>query len=415
MEEKSLFPVAGRTLVEHQVERLRAGGCREIILVGGRHNLKEVRRIFPGMKTVEQKDLDLGMQGALLSALPKIGSSPVMVVSGNDVVEPSAYALLRGAAAKRDGAILAQKVRRYFPGGYLKVTRGRPFGRVTGIAEKPGEGKEPSSLVTIVAHVHNDPKALLAALKKAKYHRDDGYERALAELFATCDYAAVPYEGMWQPVKYPWDLLKLLPLLLPAEPSIHRSASVHPTAVIEGPVTLAAGVRVLPHATIVGPCFVGRGTMIGTNALVRAASIGEDCVIGYNSEVKVSVLADRVWTHSTYLGDSVVGANVAFGGGCVTGNFRLDEGEIASVVGGAPVETGLTKLGAVIGPDCRLGIQVGLNPGVKVGRGTMVAGGTFLTDDVPERSFVRLKDGKVVVSLNRSEVPQPGARRRFRK
>ena len=67
-------------------------------------------------------------------------------------------------------------------------------------------------------------------------------------------------------------------------------------------MVLGEGVRVLAHATIVGPCVIGARTIIGNNALVRGSSVGRDCVVGYNTEVKSSVLADHVWTHMTYLG-----------------------------------------------------------------------------------------------------------------
>ncbi|TSC59131.1 MAG: Uncharacterized protein Greene041619_153 [Candidatus Peregrinibacteria bacterium Greene0416_19] len=418
LEEKSLFPLCGQTLLAHQIDRLKKGGCKEkdIILVGGKHNKKETRALFPRLTFVEQKDLDLGMRGALLSALPRLRGESVMVVGGNDVVEPEAYALLRKAAEKKDGAILAQRVKRYFPGGYLTVKSapGHAY-RVTSIIEKPGEGNEPSKLVNIVAHVHNDPAALLAALKKVRSNHDDGYEAALASMFDTHEYAAVAYEGIWQPVKYPWHLLPLLQLLLKdvTTQSIHRTATVHQTAVIDGAVILEEGVKVMPHATIVGPCVIGAGSIVGNNALVCQASVGKKCVIGYDTEVKSSVLADNVWTHSTYLGDSVIGESVSFGGGTMTGNFRLDEGEIMSKVDGAPVPTGLAKLGAIVGQGCRFGIQVGVNPGVKVGRDTFIVGGSFVTEDVPDGSFVRMKEGKCVVSGNRTTAPDMAQRKKY--
>jgi len=413
LSEKSLFPICGKPLIGHQIARLREAGLTDITLIGGAHNLAEVSALFADLPTIQQEDLDLGMQGALLSALPTCGSEPVMIVSANDVIESSAYASVATAITKGiGGALLAYKVSSYFPGGYVTVEKDR----ITGIMEKPGAGNEPSDLVNIVAHAHADASVLLDALKKTNSEKDDGYEVALASLFKTHQYIAVPYEGNWQAVKFGWHLLHLLPLLLQkTEPSIHPTASVHPSAVIEGHVVLEEGVRVLPHATIVGPCHIGRGTIIGNNALVRGSSIGKHCVIGYNTEVKSSVLADHVWTHSSYIGDSVVGENVSFGAGCVTGNLRLDEGEIHSMwQDGTLVSTSLTKFGALIGNDCRIGIQVGLNPGIKVGSQSFIGGGCFAMEDVPEGSFVRLKDGKVVVSKNKAEVPMPADREVYR-
>lgn len=415
LKEKTLFPVLGKSLLEHQVARLQKGGVKEIVMVGGAHNLAPAKKLFPKLKLIEQQDLSLGMRGALLSALPKIGKGPVMIVSGNDVIDPAGYKALLTEAKKKgvDGAILAQKVESYFPGGYLTLKGSR----ITGIVEKPGAGQEPSDLVNIVAHVHNDVLALLETLKKTQSQWDDAYEVAMDKLLQTKTYHAVKYTGNWQAVKYPWHMLPLLGTLLDGlqKPKIDKSAKVHRLACVEGPVIIEAGAKILAHATVKGPAYIGKDAVIGTGALVRGSSIGNRCVIGFNSEIKSSVLASDVWTHMTYIGDSVIGHNVSFGGGCMTGNFRLDEGEISSMVGDAQVPTGLHKLGVIVGDDCRFGIQIGMNPGVKVGEGTFVAGGTFLTEDVPGSSFVRTKEGKVVVTENRSKTPDAEQRDVFRK
>ncbi len=413
LEEKSLWPIAGKTLLAHQLERLAAAGCTNVTVVSGKHNLDAIRGLFPSLTLIEQEDLEKGMQGALLSALPKMSGDPLLIVSGNDIIEPKAYEDLIAAARHGDGAILAQKVSRYFPGGYLTLDGDR----IRGIVEKPGEGKEPSDLVTIVAHIHNDPASLLTELRRAESTNDDGYEQSLEKLFAAKNYRAVPYTGFWQAVKYPWHLLSLLPSLLEETVKLKRidpSAVIHPTAVVEGDVILEAGVKLLPHATVRGPCFIGKNTIVGTGALVRASSVGENCVIGYQTEVKGSILERDVWTHMTYLGDSIIARNVSFGGGTITGNFRLDEAEVLSVVGDDNLATGLTKLGAIVGEGCRIGIQVGTNPGVKIGRGTFVAGGAYVTGDIPDRSFVSLKDGKLLVRENRAAVANVEERNEYR-
>ena len=410
--EKTLFPVCGKTLLEHQVDRLRKSGCADIVLVGGAHNLQEAKIIFPDFESIEQEDLELGMRGALLSALPSCGDRPVMIVSGNDVIDSSGYEALRASASQSEvqGSLLAQQVTQYFPGGYLSLNRER----ISSIVEKPGEGNEPSDLVNIVAHVHRDASLLLEALVNVKNSRDDGYEQALAALFEKYDYRAVPYEGVWCAVKYPWHMLSLLSLFLKdVTPQIHPSASVHPSATIDGPVFIDEGAKVFAHATIRGPCVIGKRSIVANNALVRDSSVGDDCVVGYNTEVKGSVLSSHVWTHMSYVGDSVIGSNVSFGGGCITGNLRLDEKEIVSKIDGEKFETKLTKFGVAIGNDCRLGIQVGLNPGIKIGGGTFINGGVFVTEDIPEKSFVKMKGGKLCVIPNTSSPPHTENRQAF--
>lgn len=419
--EKPLFPIVGKPLLSHIVSRLEKAGCADIVFIGSKHNLEEVRSLYSDATIVEQEDLALGMRGAMLSSLPALENEDILVVGANDIVDSSAYHATIEAGKQpssglwqtKGGAMLAQTVKNYFPGGYLSVEDNR----ITGIVEKPGEGKEPSNLVNIVCHYHRDASVLLDALQSVDTSRDDGYEQALAKLFKDHSYVPVAYDGYWQAVKYPWHLLHLLPQLLSeiTEQSIDPSAQIHPTAVIEGKVIIAEGVRVLSHASIVGPTYIGPKTIIGNNALVRGSSIGDHCVVGYNTEVKSSILHSHVWTHSTYIGDSVIGSNVSFGAGTVTGNLRLDEGEILSAVGDEKIATGLTKFGIIIGDDCRIGIRVAINPGIKIGSGTFIASAALVEEDVPRKMFARMKSGELHQKENVAEAPRPGEREKYRK
>lgn len=408
--EKTLFPICGKTLLEHQIDRLKKGGCADIVLVGGKHNLEEAQKLFPELQTIEQENLELGMRGALLSALPHVGNAPILIVGSNDVIDPEAYASL--LKTKADGAILAYKVDRYFPGGYLTVQGDR----IEGIVEKPGEGKEPSDLVNIVAHLHNNPSALLDALQSVDESQDDGYEQALAKLFQSYDYRAVEYTGVWKAVKYPWHLLELLPVLLSeiSKPVIHKSADIHKSAVITGPVVIEEGVKVYPNATITGPCYIGKHSVVANNALVRGSSLGEHCIAGFSTEIKGSILHSHVWTHMNYIGDSVLGRNVSLGGGTITGNLRLDEGEISSVVKGEKISTRLQKFGTVIGDNCRIGINVSINPGCKIGGQTFVSSAALVASDIPEKSFAAMKSGSLEIRENTTHIPTPEERQHFR-
>ncbi len=410
--EKTLFPVAGKTVLEHQLDRLKRCGIHEVILVTGEHNTEETKKMFPNAEIIEQEDSSLGTRGALLSALPSCGIEPVLIFCGNDIVDDTAVTDVLAASKEKGiaGAVLGKRMKKYFPGGYISVEGSR----ATGIVEKPREGNEPSNLVNIEVHAHNDASVLLKELEHIDNTRDDGYEQALQSLFQSSSYAVVEYDGAWQAIKYPWHLLDALPLLLAGiEPSIDKTAQVHPTAVIDGPVVLGPGVKVFPHATVRGPCVIGANTIIGNNTLVWHSSVGENCVIGFGTEVKASVLHSHVWTHSTYLGDSVVGRNVSFGAGCATGNFRLDEGEIPSMHKEMKINTGRTKLGSIIGNDCRIGIHTSLNTGVKIGRGSFVVGHVLIESDLDEESFARLKNGVLTVTKNTAKVRTPEEREQY--
>lgn len=384
-----------------------------VTFVGGQHNIEHVHDAFPDVPSIEQEDLELGMRGALLSALPELKNGPICVVSSNDVIEASAYAALLAASKTEgvDGAILAQRVKRYFPGGYLVTSPDQAnveYPRVAGIVEKPQEGSEPSDLVNIVAHVHNNPEKLLDILEDVSSDRDDAYEVALTQLCKELNYVAVPYEGQWNAMKYPWHVLDLTERFLaelPDEQNIDKSAEIDSTAVVRGPVVIEEGAKMLPHATVQGPCFIGKGTLIGNNCLVRESIIGENCVIGYNSEVARSNLHSHVWTHSTYLGDSVIGKNVAFGAGSISANFRLDEGEVQSVIKEEKTNAQRNKLGVIVGDNVRAGVHTSFAPGVKIGSGTFINSAISVTKDVENEKFVTMKDGEVEIKDNKVDVP----------
>ncbi len=116
-----------------------------------------------------------------------------------------------------------------------------------------------------------------------------------------------------------------------------------------------------------------------------------------------------------YAGDSVLGRNVSFGAGAVTGNLRLDEAEIASSMGDEKLNTGRTKCGALVGDGCRVGIHVGINPGIKIGAGSFVSSGVLVSADVPSQSFITMKDGAMHVRENKASAPEPEAREAYRK
>lgn len=420
--DKNFIEFCGKPLLMWQIEQIRAVGFSEIAVIGGRHNLEELASMSSEMvnvktkirtstennahfrhkkaklffEVIEQEKLEDGMAGAILSAEKWIGDEAFLVVSSNDIVESSIFEVLKKAIKKSgNGFLLAKKVTSYFPGGYLKLAKNSV---ITGIIEKPGAGNEPSDLVNLVFHYHTEPKKLFAALKRVETNRDDRYEVALSAIMAKgLEYVALPYHGMWQPVKYPWHLLQVWQNIFAIlaknmkKPSISKKAQVAKSAIVRGAVIIEDGVKVLDHAVIQGPCYIGANSIIANNALVRESHLGAGCVAGYSTEIARSFLAEGVWTHTNYIGDSIIGRNSSFGSGTVTGNLRLDEKEISVNVGNGEssrVTTGTNKFGAIIGENVRVGINVSLMPGVKIGNNCFIGGGISVAQDVPDNKYV---------------------------
>jgi bifunctional N-acetylglucosamine-1-phosphate-uridyltransferase/glucosamine-1-phosphate-acetyltransferase GlmU-like protein len=120
----------------------------------------------------------------------------------------------------------------------------------------------------------------------------------------------------------------------------HRSATLAPGVVIEGPAVLSRDCTVAPNAYLRGGVFVG-----------------ERARIGFGSEVKASYLFHgSVLAHLNYAGDSLIGAHANLEAGAVIANHyneRTDK-EITVVIDGRAVRTGVEEVGALVGHHARM-------------------------------------------------------------
>jgi UDP-N-acetylglucosamine diphosphorylase/glucosamine-1-phosphate N-acetyltransferase len=393
-EDKFLLKFLGKTLLEMQLEAAKKVGLDDFTIICNQYNIDSIKKITTRManfkiKLVLQKQ-PLGIADALKSAASLLDSS-ILIVNPNDVFAPSAYASILHAAQKKSVAsyILGYRTKNYFPGGYLVLNSADGLEH---IVEKPKPGEEPSQLVNILVHLHSDSKKLLDYIGQVKTSRDDVYECALDKLVKDGhEIKVIAYDDFWAPVKYPWHIFDVVKYVLDSgKPRISRSALISPKATIGGKVVIGDGARVLENAVIRGPAYIGNGTLIGNNVLVRDYShIGADCVIGYGTEVKSSYIDDGCWIHSSYIGDSLIGKKCSFGAGTVLANFRFDEENVSVKVGRELINTGRDKLGAIIGDDCKTGINASVMPGTKIGPNSIVGSHVCLAEDLgPEKMIL---------------------------
>jgi UDP-N-acetylglucosamine diphosphorylase / glucose-1-phosphate thymidylyltransferase / UDP-N-acetylgalactosamine diphosphorylase / glucosamine-1-phosphate N-acetyltransferase / galactosamine-1-phosphate N-acetyltransferase len=399
--DKNVLQFSGITLIEHQLTAIKRAKLRDVVIVAGAHNIEQLKQIFRKTKNVavvEQKKLADGMAGGVLAGAEYVKHSNVMIMSTNDVFEPTLFEkAVQASKGEVDGLIVGSKVEGYFPGGYLEFDK---KGFVTKIVEKPVAGKEPSKYVNLVFHIYNDFPAFVKTLKAAKGKADGLYEVALSTYIKKdkAKIAMLKYHGYWQPIKFPWHVTRVMEHFLEQQVKrIDKSAKVSKEATLEGNVVIGPKVKVLAGAMIKGPAYIGEGSIVGTGAMVRESMVGTNCVIGFGTEVTRSYLNNDVWCHTNYIGDSIVDSNVSFGAGTVLGNLRFDEGNVNMTIKGKKVDTGTPKFGAVIGRGARFGINVSTNPGVKVGRNSFVGGNVLVDTDVPDDKTMLLKQQLKVV------------------
>ncbi len=367
--DKNLMEYYGKPLCVHLLQRAMKGGVTSFIIVTNSSNRTAIAKIVVEWKIpatiAEQQDLSAGMAGGISDALVHVSpNDPVVIIGGNDAVDPSAYADVIAKINKNDGAILAKKVTEYFPGGYISVNE---KGIVRRIIEKPGAGNEPSNMVNIVCHGFARAKNLSDALQDAASEADDVYEVALQNLFENGKYAVVEYEKSWQAVKYPWHVLDMKKALwsIPNK-RIHPSAEVHSSAVIGDEVILDAGVRVMPFATVTGKTYIGQNSLIGNNALIIDSHVEKNSTIGNATEMTRTTVGHNFSTHKSYIGDSIIGDSVNMGAFSCTANMRLDQQTVRVGIKGEKTDSGKEKLGAIIGDGAQIGIHASLMPGVKI-------------------------------------------------
>jgi NDP-sugar pyrophosphorylase family protein len=297
------------------------------------------------------------------------------------------------------GVIPGFKTQSYFSGGYLSVVDDK----VTGIVEKPGAGNEPSEFISLLGHYFSDSTTLLSQLRQTTSEADDVYEKAISTLMKRYPFLLYVHEGDFASLKYPWHVLDVTDVLLRRLKSYRgKRVEIKSNVVIEGEVYIDDDVRIFENTKIVGPCYIGRGTIIGNNNMIRDSHIGASCVTGFNTDITRSYIGEECWFHSNYIGDSVLEGNISMGAGASLANLRLDDGIIHSAVKEERISTGNNKLGACIGKHVRVGVNASIMPGIKIGQNSFIGSGVILDKDVEEGSYCIVKSSFTVIRNNRS-------------
>lgn len=155
--------------------------------------------------------------------------------------------------------------------------------------------------------------------------------------------------------------------------------------------------KVFPSAYLGAPCIIGAGTEVRHCAFVRgSALVGENCVVGNSVELKNVILFDNVQTpHYNYVGDSILGYKSHMGAGSITSNVKSDKSLVVIKNGDEQIETGIKKVGAMLGDFVEVGCNSVLNPGTVLGRNVSVYPTSCVRGEIEEDSIVKVS-GEVV-------------------
>jgi NDP-sugar pyrophosphorylase family protein len=158
------------------------------------------------------------------------------------------------------------------------------------------------------------------------------------------------------------------PPRLDSAADIHPSAHVADTATLDtalGPIVVGERTRICGGAYVQGPVTIAADCLIGNLAMIRGStSIGAGTRIGFAAEVKNAIIEEQVTIGpQCFVADSKIERHAYLGAQVRTSNHRLDKENVKVLVDGEWIDTGLEKLGCLIGERSSLGIQVIVLPG----------------------------------------------------
>ena len=304
--DKVVFPFFGSPFASYSISRLLPKQItRAVVITNSINNtiLSKLTLSVP-VTTVIQRS-PLGMADAILSASSELSDSRLFIMNADDLTKPGYFNHVIEKGMKRCvfGVIPAVKTKVHLPFGYLE-TDGR---NIQGIIEKPEDGNEPSPYAVLLGHFIADSNILLDELLRTRSSIDDIYEKALSTLMQRYTFLIHEYEGDYATLKYPWHVLDVTRMLLSTLKSYKgTNVEVGANTLLEGKIWIGDNVRIMENSKIIGPSYIGSGTIIGNNSLIRASYIGDQCVTGFNSDITRSYIGNCCWLHNNYIGDSVL-------------------------------------------------------------------------------------------------------------
>lgn len=207
------------------------------------------------------------------------------------------------------------------------------------------------------------------------------------------DLAEFAHRAIFSPTEAVWDSLKQISQYLASLRlgEILGEVAKEAYLVNREKISIGKGSIVEPGAYIQGPCIIGEQCEVRHGAYIRGNVItGNRCVIGHATEVKNSIFLNHALAgHFAYIGDTILGNHVNLGAGTKCANLRFDNLPIHIVWQGKKFETGLRKLGAILGDRVQTGCNSVTNPGTILGKECKLSPCMTARGFIPEKTIIR--------------------------
>ena len=319
---KPLVSIAGRTLLQHNLDKMVEAGVDNIIIVIPKDTTPQLsaflKRHYPNisLKLIEQEQA-LGTAHAVNVAKSLIGDSDFLMVYGDNLTGYDYSKLVNqhksNATAATMALMHADEPKKH---GIVEIN-----GEViTGIIEKPENPKSDLAFAGMCVFTPHIFEAINHTKKspRGEYYLTDSLQ-LLIEWGHKIGYATL---DTWRlNVNDHKDLLKANQLLLSEESSGNL-----------GSINL--------NGHIVSPVFIGADTRIGSNAVIGPyVTLEHDAIVGENTRIKNSVLLPRANIgKNCFIANSIFGEN-----SCVEDGFETSESEAVALVLGDGENSGNLK------------------------------------------------------------------------
>ena len=196
--------------------------------------------------------------------------------------------------------------------------------------------------------------------------------------------------GLFAGVTYPWEAL----------PAIHdfiiELGKTLPEELYQNPgenIWVAKSARIAPTACLNGPLIIDEDAEVRHCAFIRGSAIvGKGAVVGNSTELKNVILFNKVQVpHYNYVGDSILGFKAHMGAGSITSDVKSDKTLVTVKAKDRVFETGLKKMGAMLGDYVEVGCNSVLNPGTVIGRNSNIYPTSMVRGVVPPDSIYKTK------------------------
>jgi len=377
-----MLPVAGKPILEWNLEALATCGFKKIVMVVG-YKKEIIQRYFGkkfknlNIEYVEQRE-QLGTAHAVSMAEKKV-KNDFLIMNGDILVsEDIIKKVLK--EHKNEASMCLARVSQ--PEEYGIAELGGRL--VKSIEEKPEKPR--SNLANAGVYIFN--KSIFEVIRKLKKSERMEYELtdALKELIKQKRLDGSVCRDRWMDIGKPWDLLDANEITIKRlkEFKVSKKATVEKYTVLKGQVAVGDGTVIKSGAYIEGPCIIGKNCTVGPNCFIRPYTVlMDDCRVGNGVEVKnCIIMAGTVIGHLSYVGDSIIGEKCNFGAGTKVANLRFDDSEVKVMVKEELKASGRRKFGCLMGDNVKTGINVSIMPGRSIYPGAWVSAGSVVRNTI---------------------------------